>query len=275
MHLLPCLALSPLSQARRTGGGPFAGSAVANLPVTFHSQISVAATCSGHGTENFRSRPSGSSSPALNFQRWRALLPPYRRPPLIFRVPLKWKLSAGVSRPGQALSLVLSLGQQRKDIMVLAFQEKMNLDHGSKTARVTEEDAPDGARPKERGSRATKVAPTNEGGHTGPPLRNAVFSLFLSPLSQARRIGGGPFAARHSIPMSVNLPTSLPPSHTEFRALWKRIECWGAKTGAGPFFGPFFGPAKKGHMVLAFQEKPYSSLPRRRPHPGSNYRDPL
>jgi hypothetical protein len=30
------------------------------------------------------------------------------------------------------------------------------------------------------------------------------------------------------------------------------IECWGAKTGAGPFFGPFFGPAKKGHLVLAF-----------------------
>jgi hypothetical protein len=33
------------------------------------------------------------------------------------------------------------------------------------------------------------------------------------------------------------------------------IECWGAKTGAGPFFGPFFGPAKKGHLVLAFKEK--------------------
>jgi hypothetical protein len=44
------------------------------------------------------------------------------------------------------------------------------------------------------------------------------------------------------------------------------IECWDAKTGAGPFFGPFFGPAKKGHLVLAFQEK-MNLPPAREPAP--------
>jgi hypothetical protein len=49
----------------------------------------------------------GLGTPALNFQRWRVLLPPYRRPTLIFRVPFRWKLSAGDGEPeGRAGSQV-------------------------------------------------------------------------------------------------------------------------------------------------------------------------
>jgi hypothetical protein len=66
---------------------------------------------------------------------------------------------------------------------------------------------------------------------------------------------------RFAVP-STQFPTlempasSLPPSSIDIQSTFEmEIECWGAKTGAGPFFGPFFGPAKKGHMVLAFQEK--------------------
>jgi hypothetical protein len=64
--------------------------------------------------------------------------------------------------------------------LVLAFQEETNLDRRGK--------------PRRRNSEfATKVAlMEEEGGHIGPPLRNAA-SLFLSPLSQGAKTGAGPF----------------------------------------------------------------------------------
>jgi hypothetical protein len=116
-----------LAPCRRQGGpeGGFRGIAGrACSPIAVDHHFTVHPPLPDRGTENLRSRPSGSPFPALNFQRWRALLPPYRRPPLIFRVPLRWKLSAGMPRPGQALSLVLSLGQQRKDIWFLPFKRR-------------------------------------------------------------------------------------------------------------------------------------------------------
>jgi hypothetical protein len=66
---------------------------------------------------------------------------------------------------------------------------------------------------------------------------------------------------RFAVP-STQFPTlespasSLPPSYIDIQSTFEmEIECWDAKTGAGPFFGPFFGPAKKGHLVLAFKSQ--------------------
>jgi hypothetical protein len=102
------------------------------------------------------------------------------------RSALEREIECWVPRPGQALSLVLSLGQQssRTCGSCLSREDEPGSrpedgqDDGTKMRLV--------ARSGIRGSRATKVAPTDEGGHTGPPLRNAMQPsvFFLAPLSR-------------------------------------------------------------------------------------------
>jgi hypothetical protein len=71
-------------------------------------------------------------------------------------------------------------GPAKKGHLVLAFQEKMNLDPRLEDGQGDEEKMRLMARGRGKGEQGTKVAPTNEGGHTGPPLRNASPALSCS-----------------------------------------------------------------------------------------------
>jgi hypothetical protein len=86
-------------------------------------------------------------------------------------------------------------GPAKKGHMVLAFQEKMNLDPGKRACpgpRIKSGASFDpGARVTKRSAVgatsefATKVPPADEGGHRGPPLQNA-----MHPRSRAKRRSG-------------------------------------------------------------------------------------
>jgi hypothetical protein len=80
-------------QARRGRREPFAGSPAALVRIAVDHPITERSGCPGLGTDNLRSRPSGPGVASTQSS----------------------ELSAGVPRPGHAVSLVLSLGEQRKD----------------------------------------------------------------------------------------------------------------------------------------------------------------